>query len=94
MKEILHVLEDIRHLLSFNKQAFTVADLSRYADISVSYIYHLTATGKLKYSKPFGKKIYFDKKEVDAFLLQNPVSSDKDREVQATNYLLISKKKF
>lgn len=94
MKSILQLLEDIRHLLSFNKRTLTVEELSRYADISVSYIYHLTSTGKLKYSKPFGKKIYFDKNEIDAFLLQNTVDSDKDREAQAVNYLLNSKKKF
>lgn len=94
MKEILQLLEDIRDLLSFNKQTLTVEELSRYADISVSYIYHLTATGKLKYSKPFGKKIYFDKNEIDAFLLQNTVASDKGREAQAANYLFNSKKKF
>lgn len=94
MKEILQLLKDMRHLMSFNKQALTVEELSRYADISVNYIYHLTATGKLKYSKPFGKKIYFDKNEIDAFLLQKAVASNKDREAQAVNYLLTSKKKF
>lgn len=94
MNEILQLLKDIRYLMSFNKSALSVEELSRYAGISVSYIYHLTATGKLKYSKPFGKKIYFDRNEIDAFLLRNTVADDKDREAQAANYLLTSKKKF
>ena len=76
---------------SCNKTILTVQELSVYASISKSYIYHLTSSGKLKCYKPFDK-IYFKREEVDEFLLSNPVASDKDVEARVSRYFLKSKR--
>lgn len=64
----------------------TVDETARYIGVSKAYLYHLTASGKIKHYKPF-KQIYFRKDEVDLFLQQNPVASQEDIEVTAINFL-------
>ena len=46
-------------------------DLHRYTGLSKSTIYKLTSTGKIPHNSPTGKIIFFDKDEVDSWLLSN-----------------------
>lgn len=86
--EILHELLEIKQLLSLQKKMWTVDDFCTYTDISKAYAYHLTATGKVKFYRPFGKLIFFDADEVIEFLKQNPVESNKTITAKATKSLL------
>lgn len=46
----------------------TLEQLSEYLGLKSSYIYKLVHQNKLTYYKPFGKKLYFRKSEVDAMI--------------------------
>jgi excisionase family DNA binding protein len=49
-----------------------------YTGISRSYLYKLTAKGKIPHSKPNGKLLFFEKTQLVEWLLQNKVSSPRE----------------
>jgi excisionase family DNA binding protein len=73
MIKIRQQLEDIKQLLAFNKAVWTLQDFCNYANISLDYGYHLTSTGRIKFYRPFGKKIYIDREDAISALKANSV---------------------
>lgn len=64
-------LSNIEYLLLSKKKALTMPEASRYSGISEGYLYKLVSNGKITYSKPGGKCIYFDIDDVIAYMLSN-----------------------
>lgn len=52
-----------------------IDELSQYLGLTVSYIYRLTSGRKIPYYQPLGKKIYFDKTEIDAWIRSKRVKT-------------------
>jgi excisionase family DNA binding protein len=76
-------LEELKELMLSNKRILTVNDIVNYTSYSKSHIYKLTSKNKIPFSKPGGKAIFFDKKEIDRWLLKNKVSPiDEDLKYQ------------
>ena len=48
-----------------NKAALTVDECALYTGMAKSYIYKLTHEGIIPHAKPNGKKIFFDRLELD-----------------------------
>ena len=69
-------LKAIEESLNLNKKVFNTTDLHRYTGLSKSTIYKLTSTGKIPHNSPTGKIIFFDKDEVDSWLLSNKNESE------------------
>jgi len=65
-------LKRIEALLVANKEVLTLEEACEYTGISRSYMYKLTSAGKIPHSKPRRKAIYFDKKQLNSWLLGNP----------------------
>lgn len=76
--EILEVLKDIKEILSLNQPVLSLSQFCRFASISKDYAYKLTSNGKLKFYRPFGKKIYIDREDAIELLKQNPVNATND----------------
>jgi excisionase family DNA binding protein len=53
----------------------TVSELSNLLKMSSSHIYTLTSTKKIPHIKLLGKKILFDKKDIDTWLKSKTVSA-------------------
>ena len=87
--EKLNKLETL--LVSSVKQILTVEDLINYTGFSRSYIYKLVHMNILPYSKPNGKTLFFQKKEIDSFLLQNKSVSNAQLTQKAFDYVSKSK---
>ena len=68
---ILERLDRLEKLLAGHKEVLTFDEACDYTGISRSYLYKLTASGKIPHSKPNGKMIFFDKDEIVRWLLQN-----------------------
>ncbi len=64
-------LKAIEESLRLQKKVFNITDLHRYTGLSKSTIYKLTSTGKIPCNSPTGKIIFFDKDEIDIWLLSN-----------------------
>lgn len=71
-----------------NKNVLTFTEASEYTGMSKSYLYKLTASQRIPHYKPIGKLIYFDKEELDTWLLQNRISTTDEIENKAQAYCM------
>lgn len=85
-------LKNIETLLLSQKTVLNFDEAAVYTSLSKSYLYKLTCTGQIPHSKPNGKQIYFDKKEIDAWLLRNRVKTASEIETEAATYVSIKPK--
>jgi excisionase family DNA binding protein len=58
----------------------------KYLECSKSHLYKLTSTNRIPFSKR-GKKIYFDKQELDVWLLKNKHLSVDEIDNMANNFI-------
>ncbi len=73
LEEIQAQLNEIKELLVSNKKVLNLKEVSNYIGYSKSHIYKLTSSNQIPHSKPNGKGLYFDKDEIDGWLLKNKV---------------------
>ena len=69
-----------KNILNFDEATYIL-------DISKSYLYKMTSRGDIPHYKPQGKKIYFLKAELEAWLLQHRVKSQDEIERQSNSYI-------
>ena len=53
------------------KNVLTFSEALLYTGFKRSYMYRLTAAGKIPHSKPNGKLIFFDRRKLDSWLTSN-----------------------
>lgn len=64
-----------------------------YLSISASHLYKLTAQKDIPHYCPQGKKIYFDREEIEGWLLRNKQSSHDEIEQAARDYVMVNRRK-
>lgn len=79
--------ELIRRSLINTKPVLTVDEAVDYTGLAKSSLYKLTASRKIPHYKPIGKKLYFDREELDTWLLKNRIDTQKDRDQRASDIL-------
>lgn len=79
-------LERIEKGVMLQKNVLTFDEAVMFTGLAKSYLYKLTAGGKIPYYKPSGKLIYFDRSELERWMLRNPVKTADEIEQQAVNY--------
>lgn len=75
------------------KEVLNFNDACNYLDISASHLYKLTSQKSIPHFCPQGKKLYFNRTELDEWLQRNRQSSTDEIETMAANYLLTNKRK-
>jgi excisionase family DNA binding protein len=89
---IIERLNSIEKLLveqqTMQKQVLNFNETCKYLELSQSHLYKLTSTGAIPHYKPNGKKIYFNREELDNWLLRNRIDSQNEIEQQAANFLI------
>ena len=90
---ILERLNRLEKLLIGNKEVLTFDETCDYTGISRSYLYKLTASGKIPHSKPNGKMLFFEKKRLVEWLLQNSRKSKNEIEAEAIAYTFRNKRR-
>ncbi len=92
MDEILRRLEIIeKHVLGKNlilKNVLNFNEAAIFLEVSHSHLYKLTSSGKIPFYKPNGKKIYFNRAELEEWLLRNRNETDTEIEQKAADYLI------
>lgn len=83
---ILERLDRLEKLLIGYKEVLTFDEACDYTGISRSYLYKLTSSGKIPHSKPNGKMLFFEKKKLVDWLLQNNRKSKQELEAEALIY--------
>ncbi len=85
---IMERLDRIEKLLTAQKEVLTFEEACEFTGISKSYLYKLTSSGMIPYAKPNGKMIFFERKELVSWLLQNKRRSKEELQQEATRYTL------
>lgn len=94
---ILQKLSNIETMLQeqnlLKKDVLNFNDACSYLDISASHLYKLTSQKSIPHFCPQGKKLYFNRTELDEWLQRNRQTSTDEIETMAANYLLTHKRK-
>lgn len=93
LKEINERLQKIEALLLTQKTVLSFDEGSTYTGLSKSHLYKMTSTGGIPCYKPHGKNIYFDKQEVDSWLLQNRKATMEELDNLANTIVTLNKTK-
>ena len=89
------VIDSYKKVLDKPEQdkTYTVESLAKLLDISTSTVYKLVETGKIKYNKPSGKKIYFKQSYVDEYLSNEESTTEVEIKREAMKHMFTYKKK-
>lgn len=68
-----------KNVLTFDEACF-------FCGLSKSYMYRLTSTRQIPHWKPRAKLLYFERAELEKWLLQNRVVTIDESEKMAVNY--------
>ena len=66
----------------------TVDEAAALLDVKKSYLYKLTFRRAIPHYKPCGKKLYFDRDELVAWIKSNRVSTDEELDQEAQKYTM------
>lgn len=95
-KIILEKLKQIEQRLDeqilLKKEVLNFKEASRYLNVSESHLYKLTSKKEIPHFCPQGKRLYFNRLELDEWLQQNRQLSQDEIETQAANYLIKNKR--
>ena len=69
-----------------NKKVLNIDELAQYTRMSKQYLYKLTSKNKIPYSKPNGKTLFFNKEEIDTWLLTNRQATEDELINEAEQY--------
>jgi excisionase family DNA binding protein len=94
---ILEKLDQINQKLDeqalLQKVVLNFNEAARYLDISESHLYKLTSTKQIPHFCPQGKRLYFNRQELDEWLQRNRHSSKVEIEQAATDYIIRNRRR-
>lgn len=73
------------------KRILTLKEVCELTGLSESYIYKLTHQRIIPFSKPMGKKLFFDREKIEAWMMSNPVKTKDEIEAEANEYISTKK---
>lgn len=92
-ENVVNLLQDIKGLLSHTKKVYNIDDLVKYTGLSKSKIYKFSQLKLIPAgNNPHIRQLFFNKEEIDAWLLGEPNLSDEFLERQFNEQLLTNKK--
>lgn len=90
--QVLEKLESIERMLAeqnmLKKDVLNFNEAAIYLEVSHSHLYKLTSTSTIPAYKPNGKKLYFNRHELDEWLLSNRQATVADVEKEAGQFQL------
>ncbi len=89
---IEHRLSNIEALMLSQKTVLTLDEVGAYTKLSKSYLYKLTSSGSIPFYKPNGKQIYFEKVEIDKWLLRNKSKTMEEIQGEASTHVALNKR--
>ena len=89
LSEIANKLDE-QNLLQ--KTVLNFNEACTYLDVSQSHLYKLTSTRQIPHFCPQGKKLYFNRTELDAWLQRNRQSTNEEIEQEVNEKLLKSRR--
>ena len=88
---ILQKLTNIETMLQeqnlLKKEVLNLNEAAAYLDISASHLYKLTSQKQIPHFCPQGKKLYFNRAELDQWLQRNRQYSEDEIDQMANDYI-------
>jgi excisionase family DNA binding protein len=78
-------------LLNSQKTVLSFNDLVEFTGLSQSYLYKLTSKGDIPFYRPNGKQLYFNKVEIEKWLLRNRAKTNEEIQNEVTTNLTLNK---
>lgn len=72
----------------FQKNVLTFSEVASYTGFSKSYLYKLTSSRKIPHYCPTGKVLFFNRVEVENWLLGNRISTLSEIQDEAVNHCI------
>lgn len=98
MEHLMRKLEEIEKLILdqtlLQKKVLNMEEASKYLGLSVSHLYKLTSSDSIPHYKPNGKKLYFNREELDQWLLRNRNTTNVEIEAMAADYIMKNRLKI
>lgn len=82
VQTLVNEIRQLREQLQSQERPLTLQEAAQYLNLSKSRLYVLTSTAQIPHFKP-SKKIFFQRKDLDAYLLQNRINSRQEAASQA-----------
>ena len=94
MDEVLKELQELKNLTLLGaKQALTMGDAALLTGLSKSHLYKLVCFRQIPYYKSNGGKLtYFDKDELNKWMLSRRAKTNEEVEAEALAYVVFGKK--
>jgi excisionase family DNA binding protein len=86
-KQLDDRLQRIENLLVLNKTVLNMHEAALLTGLSLSYLYKQTSTGGVPCYKPTGKAIYFNREELEAWLLRGRKATAEEIETAACTHV-------
>jgi len=93
LERLSQIEQKIDEQALLKKEVLNFNDACKYLDIRASHLYKLTSQKLVPHFCPQGKKLYFNRAELDEWLQRNRQSSTDEIEQEAANYVINNKRK-
>lgn len=90
IENIDHRLGRIEKLLLSQKTVLDFDEARVYTGLSASYLYKLTSTNGIPCFCPQGKKLYFNRQELDSWMQRNRRATNEEIEQKAADHTVNS----
>ena len=87
LTDLADKIELLASAVMTNKPVLNIGEAAIYTGLTESYLYKLTSKQDIPHFKPRGKMIYFNREELDEWLQQNRVKSNREIKQAADNHL-------
>ncbi len=91
--KIAERLDVIENLLRTQKSVFNFDDVALFTGLSKSHLYKLTSKGKIPHYKPNGKYIFFQREEIERWLLTNRIKTTDEIDAEASTYVTLNRRR-
>ncbi len=78
LKVLINRIDQIEGYLLGRKKALTLNEFCKYTGYSKSYAYKLTSSRSVPFSNPSGKALFFDRAQIDEWLLRGPQNTKEE----------------
>ena len=93
LEKIQQDISDIKNSIAAQKEVVTMDGAVLVTGLKESYLYKLSATGEIPCSKPLGKRLYFSRSQLEAWLMSRPVKSSAAIDTEAATFVTLKKRR-
>ena len=88
LQDICNRLDILTAAILTQKTVLNIEEAAAFTNLAVSYLYKLTSTQEIPHYKPRGKMIYFDRVELEGWLLSRRIKTVEEIEQAAVTHVV------